>query len=255
MKKSNYTLFLSLGILIVTTIIVALFGVVPLPEYEVLTNDVVLKGKLIFHVEIQNQNLIPPAPDIMDECILSIDLSAKTFKEEKIICGSDLYDLSYDIYFYDAQIIEEENILLRYWDETSGNEMGLIINIDSGVVVDRIKEPNSSRESHNVNVYGEKLIEPWETSDYNSRVIGVYYVNRTETIEVFNSRAPARYYFESLHWSPDGNNIVGLDSENNLIIFSKNKKFSPAVIKFSKLNLVFFDDEERIVMRLLGWTD
>jgi WD40 repeat protein len=255
MKKSNYTLFLSLGILIVTTIIVALFGVVPLPEYEVLTNDVVLKGKLIFHVEIQNQNLIPPAPDIMDECILSIDLSAKTFKEEKIICGSDLYDLSYDIYFYDAQIIEEENILLRYWDETSGNEMGLIINIDSGVVVDRIKEPSPSRESHNMNVYGEKLIEPWETSDYSSRVIGVYYVNGTETVEVFKSKAPTSYYFESLNWSPDGDYIAALDSENNLIIFSKNKKFKPVIVTYSKLNLEIFDDEERRLINLISWTD
>jgi len=255
MKKSNYTLFLSLGILIVTTIIVALFGVVPLPEYEVLTNDVVLKGKLIFHVEIQNQNLIPPAPDIMDECILSIDLSTTTFKEEKIICGSDLYDLSYDIYFYDAQIIEEENILLRYWDETSGNEMGLIINIDSGVVVDRIKEPNPSRESHNMNVYGEKLIEPWETSDYSSRVIGVYYVNGTETVEVFKSKAPTSYYFESLNWSPDGDYIAALDSENNLIIFSKNKKFKPVIVTYSKLNLEIFDDEERRLINLISWTD
>ena len=255
MKKLNYPLFLSLGILIVTTIIVALFGVVPFPEYEVLTKDTDLKGKLIFHVEIQNQNLIPPAPDIMDECILSIDLSAKSFKEEKIICGSDLYDLSYDIYFYDAQIFEEENILLRYWDESSDVEMGLIINIDSGVVVDRIKEPHSSRKSNNMNVYGEKLIEPWKTSDYSSRVIGVYYVNRTETVEVFKSKAPTNYYFESLNWSPDGDYIAALDSENNLIIFSKNKKFKPAIVTYSKLNLEIFDDEERRLINLLSWTD
>ena len=58
MKKTNYPLFLSLGILIATTIIVALFGVVPFPEYEELTKDAGLKGKLIFHVEIQSQNLI-----------------------------------------------------------------------------------------------------------------------------------------------------------------------------------------------------
>ena len=86
MKKLNYPLFLSLGIFIITTIIVALFGVVPFPEYEVLSKDTGLKGKLIFHVEIQNQNLIPPAPDIMDECILSIDLSAKSSKESILFC-------------------------------------------------------------------------------------------------------------------------------------------------------------------------
>ena len=134
MKKSNYTLFLSLGIFVATTIIVALFGVVALPKYDVLKQEQGLKGKLIYHVEIQSQNLIPPAPDIMDECILSVDLSATSFKEEKIICGSDLYDLSYDIYFYDAQIYQEENILLRYWDESSGDEMGLVINIDLSLI-------------------------------------------------------------------------------------------------------------------------
>ena len=255
MKKTNYPLFLSLGIFTVTTIIVALFGVVPLPEYEVLRKDVGLNGKLIYHVEVQSQNLIPPAPDIMDECILSVDLSATSLKEEKIICGSDLYDLSYDIYFYDAQIFEEENILLRYWDEASGDEMGLIINIDSGEVVDKIKRPNFSRKSNNMNVYGEKLIDPWETSDYSSRVIGIYYLNRTKTVEVFNSKAPSNYFYESLSWSPDGDYIAALDSENNLIIFSKNKEFSPAVVTFSKLNLKFLDDEERRLISLISWSD
>ena len=255
MKKANYPLFLSLGIFIITTIIVALFGVVPLPEYEVLREDLGLNGKLIYHVEVQSQNLIPPAPDIMDECILSVDLSTSSFKEEKIICGSDLYNLSYDIYFYDAQIFEKENILLRYWDEASGDEMGLIINIDSGEVVDKIKRPNFSRESNNMNVYGEKLIDPWETSDYNSRVIGIYYLNRTKTVEVFNSRAPSNYFFESLHWSPDGDYIAALDSENNLIIFSKKKEFNPVVVTFSKLNLKFLDDEERRLINLISWSD
>jgi len=255
MKKANYPLFLSLGIFIITTIIVALFGVVPLPEYEVLRKDLGLNGKLIYHVEVQSQNLIPPAPDIMDECILSVDLSTSSFKEEKIVCGSDLYDLSYDIYFYDAQIIEKENILLRYWDEASGDEMGLIINIDSGEVVDKIKRPNFSRESNNMNVYGEKLIDPWETSDYNSRVIGIYYLNRTKTVEVFNSKAPSNYFFESLHWSPDGDYIAALDSENNLIIFSKKKEFNPVVVTFSKLNLKLLDDEERRLINLISWSD
>ena len=255
MKKTNYPLFLSLGIFIITTIIVALFGVVPLPEYEVLREDLGLNGKLIYHVEVQSQNLIPPAPDIMDECILSVDLSTSSFKEEKIICGSDLYNLSYDIYFYDAQIFEKENILLRYWDEASGDEMGLIINIDSGEVVDKIKRPNFSRESNNMNVYGEKLIDPWETSDYNSRVIGIYYLNRTKTVEVFNSKAPSNYFFESLHWSPDGDYIAALDSENNLIIFSKKKDFNPVVVTFSKLNLKLLDDEERRLINLISWSD
>ena len=81
MKQRNTPLFLSLGILLITTTIVAIFGVVPLPEYEILKNEKGLKGKLIYHVQVQSQNLIPPAPDIMDECILSIDLEANSFKE------------------------------------------------------------------------------------------------------------------------------------------------------------------------------
>ena len=45
MKKTNSPLFLSLGILIITTIIVAIFGVVPLPEYAILNNEESFKGK------------------------------------------------------------------------------------------------------------------------------------------------------------------------------------------------------------------
>ena len=47
MKKRNTPLFLSLGILLITTIIVAIFGVVPLPEYEILKNEEGLKLSLI----------------------------------------------------------------------------------------------------------------------------------------------------------------------------------------------------------------
>ncbi len=98
---------------------------------------------------------------------------------------------------------------------------------------------------------GEKLIEPWETTDYNSRLIGVYYVNRIDTIEVYNSRAPSNYYFESLHWSPDGNNIVAGDSENNLIIFSKSKLFIPVKIPLSDQKV----DERVELINVLGWTN
>ena len=85
MKQRNTPLFLSLGILFITTIIVSILGVVPFPEYEILKNEEGLKGKLIYHVQVQSQNLIPPAPDIMDQCILSIDFEANPFKEETTI--------------------------------------------------------------------------------------------------------------------------------------------------------------------------
>ena len=102
-----------------------------------------------------------------------------------------------------------------------------------------------------MNIYGEKLIDPWEASDYNSRSIGISYVTRTETLEVFNSRAPSNYYFESLHWSPDGNYIVAGDSENNLIIFSKNKAFIPLKIH---LKTDMLDEENLELINVLGWT-
>ena len=95
-------LFISTGIFLVTILIVGKFGVVPLPEYDSFTDNSNYEGKVIYHIEIQTENILPPAPDIMDSCILYVDLSEKPIREKKIICNSDLYDYSYDIYFYDA---------------------------------------------------------------------------------------------------------------------------------------------------------
>ena len=246
------TLIVSIAILITTTIIVALFGIVPLPEYGELSSENNFDGKIIYHIEIQSENIIPPAPDIIDSCIFYIDLSKDLIKEEKVICNSDLYNFSYDINFYDAQIYSEDQVLLSYWDYQAGDErQGLVVDLKSG---DISKDVNNIFfvEKSKMNVYGEKLIDPWETSDYNSRVIGVYYVDRINNIEVFKSRAPSNYFFESLHWSPDGNNIVAGDSENNLIIFSKNKSFNPLRIKLSDKS----PNEDRLeLIQVLGWTN
>ena len=249
-------LFISTGILLVTTFIVGMFGVVPLPEYDSITEDSNFDGKVIYHVEVQTKNIIPPAPDILDSCILYVDLSEKPIEEKKIICNSDLYNYSYDIYFYDAEIYQEDSILLRYWDSQSDNEQkALLVNIDTGQVTDQISLNFSNYENNQMNVYGEKLIEPWDTSDYETRLIGIYYVNRTETIEVFSSKAPTNYYYESLHWSPDGNSIIAGDSENNLIIFSKDKTSKPAQIDFENLQIEMFDDDRRVLIGVLGWTN
>ena len=78
-------LFISTGILLVTTLIVGMFGVVPLPEYDSFTENSNFEGKIIYHVEIQTKNIIPPAPDILDSCILYVDLSEKPIEEKKII--------------------------------------------------------------------------------------------------------------------------------------------------------------------------
>jgi hypothetical protein len=245
-------LFVSITILITTTIIVAVFGIVPLPDYEDLASENNFDGKLIYYVEIQSENIIPPAPDIIDSCTFYIDLSSDLLEEEKIICSSDLYDFSYDINFYDAQIYDENKILLSYWDYQIGNERkNLIVDIESGEISED-ENKNFFAENNRMNVYGEKLIDPWETSDYNSRVIGVYYADRIKNIEVFSSRAPSSYYFESFHWSPDGNNIIAGDSENNLIIFSKNKLFNPLKIE---INSNLQDGDRLELVQVLGWTN
>jgi len=245
-------LIVSITILITTTIIVAIFGIVPLPSYEDLSSENNFDGKLIYYMELQSENIIPPAPDIVDSCIFYIDLSNDLIEEEKIICSSDLFDLSYDINFYDAKIYDQNKILLSYWDYQADNERkGLIVDIKSGEISDDTNN-NTFIEDNRMNVYGEKLIDPWETSDYNSRVVGVYYVDRIKTVEVFNSRAPSNYYFESLRWSPDGNSIIAGDSENNLIIFSKNKSFNPLRIELNDKS----PNEDRLeLIQVLGWTN
>jgi WD40 repeat protein len=130
-----------------------------------------------------------------------------------------------------------------------------LVNIETGQITDELTLNLSNYEINKMNVYGEKLIEPWETSDYESRLIGIYYVNRTETIEVFSSKAPTNYYYESLHWSPDGNNIIAGDSENNLIIFSKNKTSKPRQIDFENLQIEMFNNDKGVLVNVLGWTD
>ncbi len=249
---SRLLLLVSIAILLVTTVVVALFGVVPIPEYETFVSDKGFNGKLIYHVEFQSENIIPPAPDIMDSCIFFIDLSVSPSQEKEVVCNSDLYNISNDISFYDAQIHNDDQIQLSYWDyQESYDRKVLIVDIESGIISESMDVAPLS-EDNRMNVYGEKLIEPWETTDYNSRLIGVYYVNRIDTIEVFNSRAPSNYYLESLHWSPDGDNIVAGDSENNLIIFSKRKLFTPVKIPLSYEKL----DGERVeLINVLGWTN
>ena len=210
-------LFVSIAILITTTIIVAVFGIVPLPNYEDLASENNFDGKLIYYVERQSENIIPPAPDIVDSCIFYID-----------------------------------KIVVSYWDYQAGDERkNLIVDIESGEISEDVNK-SFFTENNRMNVYGEKLIDPWETSDYNSRVIGVYYADRIKNIEVFSSRAPSNYYFESFHWSPDGNNIIAGDSENNLIIFSKNKSFNPFKIE---INTNLQDGDKLELVQVLGWTN
>ena len=111
--SNRLLLLISATIFVTTALIVGIFGVIPLPEYEDLKSKNQITGKLIFNVEIQTENILPPAPDILDTCIFYIDLSTESLTEESIVCSSELYELSYDINFYDAQIYEEQNIILN----------------------------------------------------------------------------------------------------------------------------------------------
>ena len=98
--SSRLLLLISLSIFVATAFVVALFGVVPLPEYKDLTSNNKMSGKLIYHVEIQTENILPPAPDILDSCIFYIDLSNESLVENPIVCSSDLYEKSYDCLLY-----------------------------------------------------------------------------------------------------------------------------------------------------------
>jgi len=144
----------SITILILTTIIVAIFGIVPLPEYVDLSSENNFEGKLIYFVEIQSENIIPPAPDIIDSCIFYIDLSDDSLEEEKVVCSSDLYNFSYDINFYDAQIYDKNNIILPYWNDGRDSlyRNVLIVDIESGEI-SKDANDNFSVENNKMNVY------------------------------------------------------------------------------------------------------
>ena len=249
MSQSKVALLASGVVMIIAIIIVGLFGVVPLPEYSIYSSGD-LRGSILLHIEDQTNNIVPPAPDILDACIVAIDV--ETLKEEEIVCSGDLYSYSYDIYFYDAQIYQGK-ILIRYWEERINKESGLLIDMDTGKILEKIDSDDIPREaSYEINVNGEKLVDPYESSDYNSRTIGIYYQKGIEIVEVFKSKAPSNYYFHSLMWSPDGEHIVALDSEDNLLVFSKNKKINASKIVFDQEIDI---DGEREYLSLLGWTN
>ena len=83
MKKKS-TLIKSLVILLFSVLLVALFGVVPLPEYNTEVSSEI-SGSIFYMVEIESSNLIPPAPDILDQCIFKINISVEDMNEKKVI--------------------------------------------------------------------------------------------------------------------------------------------------------------------------
>lgn len=254
MKKKSF-LIQSLVILLLSVIIVATFGVIPLPKYNIDMNPK-LGGIIFYSIEIRSSNIIPPAPDILDQCIYKVDISKQEISEKKVVCTSDLYQYSYDIYLNDTEMDKNENLILRYWDNSSNSEKMLIIDTETGEVNSiKMKDVSMNKSLYEINSLGEKLLSPWEMREVDTRTLGVYYQKNSEIIEVFSAEAPTNYYFESLRWSPDGMSIVGLDTENDLIIFSKDKIFDPIKLTVNNSYLSEFEGNERVIYQIIGWTN
>lgn len=244
-------LLLSITILLLTTVVVGIFGIVPFPEYETSLNKDVT-GKIIYFSEIQSKNIIPPAPDIIDSCLFEINLDENPLKETVIICRSDLSKYSYEIYFFDAQLTNNNEVLIRYWSDSKNSESILLINIETKKVTES-NENLQSRSSYKVNSQGERILDYWEGRNPDSRNISLYYQKDNEVIEVFSETAPTNYYFESSNWSQSGKNIVALDSEGQIILFSKNKTYQPTKLIYEELK--HGDQDDSRIVSVIGWRD
>ena len=254
MKKKS-TLVQSLLILLISVVLVALYGVIPLPEYNTEINNEI-EGAIYYLVDIQSSNLIPPAPDILDECIFKIDISTTKIKETKVICTSDLYQYASDIYLNDSEIDENQNIVIRYYDNVLNSQMALIIDTKSNVTSkSKIESLSTNQSMYELNSRGERLLSRWDMQDTSARSAGIYYQKNSTIVEVFSIEAPTNYYFESVKWAQDGESIVALDTENDIIIFSKNKMFDPIKLIIDNYYSSEIEGDERVIYQLIGWSN
>ncbi len=254
MKKKS-TLVQSLLILLISVVLVALYGVIPLPDYNTEINNEI-EGAIYYLVDIQSSNLIPPAPDILDECIFKIDISITKIKETKVICTSDLYQYSSDIYLNDSEIDENQNIVIRYYDNVLNSQMALIIDTKSNVTSkSKIESLSTNQSMYELNSRGERLLSRWDMQDTSARSAGIYYQKNSTIVEVFSIEAPTNYYFESVKWAQDGESIVALDTENDIIIFSKNKMFDPIKLIIDNYYSSEIEGDERVIYQLIGWSN
>ncbi len=254
MKKKS-TLVQSLLILLISVVLVALYGVIPLPDYNTEINNEI-EGAIYYLVDIQSSNLIPPAPDILDECIFKIDISTTKIKETKVICTSDLYQYSSDIYLNDSEIDENQNIVIRYYDNVLNSQMALIIDTKSNVTSkSKIESLSTNQSMYELNSRGERLLSRWDMQDTSARSAGIYYQKNSTIVEVFSIEAPTNYYFESVKWAQDGESIVALDTENDIIIFSKNKMFDPIKLIIDNYYSSEIEGDERVIYQLIGWSN
>ena len=254
MKKKS-TLVQSLLILLISVVLVALYGVIPLPDYNTEINNEI-EGAIYYLVDIQSSNLIPPAPDILDECIFKIDISITKIKETKVICTSDIYQYSSDIYLNDSEIDENQNIVIRYYDNVLNSQMALIIDTKSNVTSkSKIESLSTNQSMYELNSRGERLLSRWDMQDTSARSAGIYYQKNSTIVEVFSIEAPTNYYFESVKWAQDGESIVALDTENDIIIFSKNKMFDPIKLIIDNYYSSEIEGDERVIYQLIGWSN
>ena len=247
--NKNKTLLISLVIFLISVLLVVSVGTIPLPEYESKIPVEGLEGEIIFQYQIVSRNLLPPAPDILDECVYSINLEVFPYIANKVICSSDLNGYSTEFYWYDALLIDNSQLAIKFWDRNSNIEKELLIDIKTGIIIAENSSEKYSYDEQNKNLYGEILLDPWRTSS-QTREVAIYYQLGSEIIEVYKSKAPTNYYYSILKWSPDGENIIASDSENNLILFSKSKIFSPHILNFYIENI-----ENKDFIRLIGWSN
>lgn len=245
MNKKN-TIIISVLIFVVTIGVVGIFGVVPLPSYSVSINEEI-EGKIYYQSSILNSNIIPPAPDLFDDCIFEIAINANNILEREVLCSSDLLAYSANFYFYDTTLNNEGNLVIRYWNDSSNSEYALEINPKTKEIIKEYKVENIAIRNKNLNEYGEVLIDSWRTMENTDRSVFIYYKKGSDTVEVFKSEAPSSYYFNSLIWSYDSEKILALDSENQFIVFSKNKKFEPIKLSYS------VNEKERDYINLIEW--
>ena len=245
MSKKN-TLIISVIIFVFTIVVVGIFGVVPLPEYS---NSISkeIDGKIYYQSSIISSNIIPPAPDLLDDCIFEIEINSSDIIEREVLCSSDLLAYSTNFYFYETTFNKEGNLVVRYWNDSSRSEYALEINPENKEILKEYVVETVNIRNQNINEYGEVLIDSWRTIENTDRSVYIYFQKGSDTVEVFKSEAPSSYYFNSLIWSYDSEKILAIDSENQFIVFSKNKKFEPVKLSYS------VNEKERDYINLIEW--
>jgi hypothetical protein len=244
-SKKN-TLIISVIIFVFTIVIIGIFGVVPLPDYSDSINEEI-DGKIYYQSSLISSNIIPPAPDLLDDCIFEIEINTSNIIEREVLCSSELLTYSTNFYFYDTVLNNEGNLVVRYWNDSSSSEYALEVNPKNKEILKEYEVENVSIRNQNLNEYGEVLIDSWRKVENTDRSVAIYYQKGSNTVEVFKSEAPSSYYFNSLIWSYDSEKILALDSENQFIIFSKNNIFEPIKLSYS------IDEKEREYIRLIEW--